>query len=555
MYTKQNMPDMVKKMPAAAQDIWLAAFNAALAEYNGDEARAMATAMAAVQKKYKHGADGAWTAVKAAHVNSSNRACPIMADGQNCPMNAAGKCAHLGADNCCELQPSGASCCMMKGKAMACPMMAGGEDCPMSGGSCPQLADNGCRALQAEGKQCCMIKSMITMQAAAETLFSGRILAAGANKADPDYGWRWRVQIIDAGEDKQGNAVYPLAVLHAAAHLYEGARVFALSEGQHAAGTHPYGNSVRDLVGRIQGAKPNATGIEGTLIILRATANQWLRDSLVDAYEQNMIGEKSTNDVLGLSHDVRGLVATQGKKQVVTKIVKVTSVDVVYEPIGGGKFLRMAAAARAASQNKEATMYKQLLAALKMQRPDLKTKIEELEAKGDAVTADEVNALVAAAVVKPDEGTGMDAAVAKHVEQIMAAAANVSKAEAQKLLDKAMKTFDDATKLTACSSMLAEELVNSGLPEILRTSVQKQFSGKVFEAAELRAAITAEKEIPTSSRAAAGRSAPAGCARRWARANPRGFRRRSTSSSACEVEDEVQGRARAYLAARAHTRG
>ncbi len=68
-YTKQNMPDMVKKMPSPAQDIWLAAFNAAFKE-NGDEAKAMAVAMAAVKKKYKQDDSGAWQmmeSMQAAH--------------------------------------------------------------------------------------------------------------------------------------------------------------------------------------------------------------------------------------------------------------------------------------------------------------------------------------------------------------------------------------------------------------------------------------------------------------------------------------------------------
>ena len=49
---------------------------------------------------------------------------------------------------------------------------------------------------------------------------SGALLEA----LDAD-GWRWRVQVIQAGESRNGNE-YPLSVLHAAAPLYEGVPVF-----------------------------------------------------------------------------------------------------------------------------------------------------------------------------------------------------------------------------------------------------------------------------------------------------------------------------------------
>jgi len=59
-YTQDNLPDAVKRLPAGARKIWVAAFNAAFEEYGGDEKKAFAVAWAAVKKKYKQGKDGKW---------------------------------------------------------------------------------------------------------------------------------------------------------------------------------------------------------------------------------------------------------------------------------------------------------------------------------------------------------------------------------------------------------------------------------------------------------------------------------------------------------------
>ncbi len=391
MYTLENLPDTIKKMPEHARTMWMAAYNSEYEQSGGDEEKCNATAWAAVKQKYEKGADGMWHEMKAA-------------------LN----------------------------------------------------------------------------------LFSGRILKAAPGQND--YGWKWQVQVIDAGEDKQGNAVYPLAVLHAAAPLYNGAPVFALSEGQHNTGKNPFGNSVRDLVGRIQDIKPNSTGLAGTLILLKSASNQWLRDSLVDAYEQGMIGDKNNNDLLGLSHDVIGSIVIQGGKRIAQKIVKVNSVDVVYEPIAGGKFLRMAASRNREGQ-KEVSMLKKLLAALKGQRPDLKSQIEAIEAKGDAATEEEMQVLLAAAVVVNPQGDGQKDEIKEYLTKLTASLTDITTQQAKDLVAQATKKFEDTQRLMACASMLADEMANSGLPDIMKSRVRKQFEGKVFEIETLKAAIQEEKEI------------------------------------------------------------
>lgn len=59
-YTIENPPDRIKGLPKHAMEIWIAAYNSAIKQYNGDEAKANGTAWAAVKKKYKKNKEGKW---------------------------------------------------------------------------------------------------------------------------------------------------------------------------------------------------------------------------------------------------------------------------------------------------------------------------------------------------------------------------------------------------------------------------------------------------------------------------------------------------------------
>lgn len=59
-YTKKNMPENIKKIPSKAQDIFIAAFNSAFKQYNGDEEKSNAIAWAAVKKQFKKDKMGNW---------------------------------------------------------------------------------------------------------------------------------------------------------------------------------------------------------------------------------------------------------------------------------------------------------------------------------------------------------------------------------------------------------------------------------------------------------------------------------------------------------------
>ena len=52
-YTKDNPPEAIKRLPAHAQEIFIAAYNSAYEQYKGDEAKINAIAWAAVKQKYE----------------------------------------------------------------------------------------------------------------------------------------------------------------------------------------------------------------------------------------------------------------------------------------------------------------------------------------------------------------------------------------------------------------------------------------------------------------------------------------------------------------------
>ena len=71
-----DLPDNVKKLPDHAKEIYMAAFNAAFKQYDGNEGRSHGTAWAAVKKEYKQNKNGAWVAKESAVVTEE-----AMSDG------------------------------------------------------------------------------------------------------------------------------------------------------------------------------------------------------------------------------------------------------------------------------------------------------------------------------------------------------------------------------------------------------------------------------------------------------------------------------------------
>lgn len=309
----------------------------------------------------------------------------------------------------------------------------------------------------------------VPMQAA------GQIVAA---KADDVSGLKWAVRVCAFGQDRNGN-YWDKAVMTAALARFEGAKVFALQEAQHLdySKSHRYGKSVRDLVGVLSNCTAAADGIYAELTILPAAT--WLRDNLVGCAEMNM------NNVLGLSVDVSGKMGSKmvaGKKLPMMTSIASATVDVVYDPVARGEFLKMVAA-KEAGLKEEDQMLQKLLAALQGKRPDLYNQITQGMAAG-TITDDQAIQMVAAATVTDAGGdAGNTALVAAVVAGFKETLTAVGSNDLQQI------------KLVACGITLDSHLAASKLPEAAQDNIRASFAGKVFEPETLQAAITSTKDM------------------------------------------------------------
>lgn len=299
------------------------------------------------------------------------------------------------------------------------------------------------------------------------------LTAAKAGSAADGEGSSWAVRVIEFGLDKQGTAYYTPGPMRAAKGLYDGARVFMLTESQHEEKSKKFGKSAREAVGWIDNVHEVDDGFNATLHI--APSAEGLRKDLVFAWANGK------QDYLGLSHDIGGKVSTRlmnGKKVKYLEEVSSVEVDVVYDPIGGGRFIQMVAAG---SGGKDDNMIHRLLAALETAKPDEYKKLKASMDAGVTVTEDEVLKLLGAAPQAADPP-----APGQKIEQLAAAASK----EDVDGLGKEVEQLRAAN----CATLLRAALAESGLPDLAREKLRAAFTGQVFEEERLTAAIKGEKE-------------------------------------------------------------
>lgn len=312
-------------------------------------------------------------------------------------------------------------------------------------------------------------------------------ISAAQKKGEATYGYKWRVRVVEFGTDVNGTH-WTREPLVAALDIFEGAKVFMLSEAQHQEKIHPYGKPPTEIVGWLSAAAIEHDGLYADLNIL--TSANHLRDALVDSWE------RGNPDLLGLSVDLRGKAQnkTVGGKTVryLTKVIA-ASVDVVYEPAAGGKFMRMAAAR--AGQKEDAMKLEQLLAALKTARPQAYAGIEA-KIKDNTVTPEEVLGLLAAVPEMDMEAldTRIAASVKAAIKELTPAKAPPADPPADEDPLKAAGAILDQARIVACGVSLKGALAATDLPEISKAKLGKLFEGMVFEEATLTAAIVDEKE-------------------------------------------------------------
>lgn len=200
-----------------------------------------------------------------------------------------------------------------------------------------------------------------------------------------ETGLVWRVTLINPGWSANG-FYYSPQVLGAAAALYEGAKGFVNHTSESEMKDRPE-RDVRDICGWYEGVRQEKDGsLTAEIHLLERYA--WLGQDL-----------KQKPSLYGLSHDVRGKTkigeAAGRSGRIVEAIAQVKSVDVVTEAAAGGAFDQMIASNRQNPETPEEgpdimEWTTVTLEALRNERPDLVTKIEEAArtaAKSEADTA------------------------------------------------------------------------------------------------------------------------------------------------------------------------
>lgn len=287
------------------------------------------------------------------------------------------------------------------------------------------------------------------------------VLPDGAllESADNGQGWKWRVQIIQAGVSKN-RTEYPLAVLHKAAPLYEGVPVF-YGRKDHGADERGFDSQA----GYIRDPKPNSRGVEGTFEIRRDKAD--VRAAVLHGWETYQQTGRLT---FGFSHMVPAGKFTSSVRRLAEGLVRrierydqVDSVDLVSRPSAGGELLGLVAGVNPAQERSLRAM-NELLERLR---------------RGEALTEAQITQLREEAA-----------------DELRIAEAEGRAARAAAAAEESARKLEEAAKKAECRDLLSAKLAAaSTLPAPLREAITADFAGRVFEAEALDARITRDTEI------------------------------------------------------------
>ncbi|HAF48163.1 MAG TPA: hypothetical protein DCL08_02850, partial [Anaerolineaceae bacterium] len=259
----------------------------------------------------------------------------------------------------------------------------------------------------------------------------------------------FEILCITAGE---GNGwEFPADVLEASLQLWEGAHCFI---------DHAWlSRSVRDLAGQVIDPiwDADAQGVKATLKAF-GPGGQLLTD-----FGQEVLSEKNPPRV-GFSADV--LFKATGTK--VKEILRVISLDLVYDPARGGAFLRALN-----QQQSEGT--------IPMPKPE------------------ENNT--------PPEQPAAEPVLAKLQADQAAMRELLNEQERQQKLDQALKQAEE-TRVQMCSYLLESGLSASKLPAPIQERIRKQFKDKIFEASELQEVIQDSRQMLSDLTAQSAVSGP-----------------------------------------------
>jgi hypothetical protein len=282
-----------------------------------------------------------------------------------------------------------------------------------------------------------------------------RLSAEGTVKASGEF----EVMVITAGV---GNGWrFTEQCLREALPLFDGPEVFV----DHALDGH----SVRDLAGMLHSPAWDAAR-GGVICQLRPVGPS---AALLAELGKEMVSQEGKRPRVGFSADV--LFTSQGRQ--VEKIVRVLSVDLVFNPARGGAFLR---AMNAANGPLAADGEIGWLPA------DFGNGFVETERKGALTMADAVN--------QPNGAAGGQRKNEKLSGDLSAMQTLLNmQSEQARLAEEAEKAR--AVRAEMCAYLLESGLAGAKLPAPVTGRIRKQFAGRVFEAEDLTQAIEDQRQM------------------------------------------------------------
>ena len=211
--------------------------------------------------------------------------------------------------------------------------------------------------------------------------------------------------------------------------------------------------------------------------------DEGLRGKFKAAWEAGVL------DKIGLSIDAMGSGRKSPSGQLVEKITKAMSVDVVADPAAGGRLGRMLAAQQRTAEDimSREEIMKLLEEVLGEKFADMKEALDEMNDEKLAERLEELKEAQADA-----EKVAADAEAAKVVADEAAADAEAIKKEATEILEDVKKEHEElkeSRKLHDCGVMLHKKLEDSGLPSPMQALITGRFEKKAYEEADLDAEI------------------------------------------------------------------
>lgn len=284
-------------------------------------------------------------------------------------------------------------------------------------------------------------------------------------EAKDDKGMRWLIRVIRAGLSGNRN-YYPDTMLREATPLFDGARVFVKSDEQHLAGQ---GKSFHNLIGRLTQpefirGKSNDTGeVRAVLELLEAAGE--IPAKLLEAWRRNM-----AKDLFGFSIDADGEVAPQRGRRVAKKITKVNSVDLIIEPGAGGELINL----------------------IEAKDPQLEADMKLRERMIEAVKKANGGKLPDGLNVEDEDKleTAYREAIAKETQAAQQARTGTDGGSTLTRED-----LEAHTRLIEARAHLRAAVAESGLPDLAKTRIKKQFEkSERFTEAEVDEAIEGERQ-------------------------------------------------------------